>query len=230
MTAVAVGVNELAYPPNLRHAAGLGQFERGAAAAAGGLLLLHGLRNPTPVNLLLGALGTGLLYQGVTGRNLVAGLRRSQPPLAEPQGVHIKQSLTINRSPEEVYAFWRDLENLARYMPNVRSVQRHGHGRSHWVVKGPRGTVLKWDAQIAFERANEMIAWHTLPGGNVAHRGYVQFTPSSDNRSVEVQVALEYWPPGGEIGRLLGSLLSNVAEQRVYEQMCCFKNILEAGA
>jgi uncharacterized membrane protein len=229
MTAVAVGVKEHTYPPNLRRDADLAQPERIASTVAGGLLLAYGLRNPTPVNLLLGVLGAGLLYQGAGGRNVVESVRTGQPLIAEPQGVRIKKSVTINRTPETVYAFWRNLENLARYMPNVRSVQRHGGGRSHWVVKGPRGTALKWDAQITVDRPNQMIAWQTLPGGSIDHRGYVKFVPAPGGRGTEVHVALEYQPPLGEMGKLLGSLLSAAAEQQIQEQMRNFKNILEAG-
>jgi uncharacterized membrane protein len=233
MTAVPVsvplGVKEHTYPPNLRRDVDLAQPERVASTVAGGLLLLFGLRNPSPSGMLLGALGAGLLYQGAAGRNVVQSVRTGQPLIAEPQGVRVKKSLTVNRSPEDVYAFWRNLENLARFMPSVRAVQRHGGGRSHWVVKGPRGTVLKWDAQITVDRPNEMIAWQTVPGGSLDHRGYVKFVPAAGGRGTEVHVALEYQPPGGEVGKLLGSLLGPVTEQQIQEQIRHFKNILEAG-
>jgi uncharacterized membrane protein len=229
MTAVSSGVKEHTLPPNLRRTLDLGQPERLAATAAGGLLLLFGLRNPTPANLLLGTLGAGLLYQGAAGRNIVESIRQGQPLVADPNGVRIKKSLTINRPPDEVYAFWRDLENLARYMKNVRSVQRHGGGRSHWVARGPRGMVLKWDAQITVDRPNAMIAWQTLPGGSIEHRGYVKFVPAPGGRGTEVHVALEYQPPGGELGKLFGALLGSVAEQQIQEQIRNFKQILEAG-
>jgi uncharacterized membrane protein len=229
MTAVAIGVKEHTSPPNLRRETDLGQPERIASTAAGGMLLLYGLRNPTPVNLLLGVLGAGLIYQGTAGRNVVESVRTGQPLIAEPRGLRVKKSMTVNRSPEEVYSFWRNLENLPRFMTHVRSVQRHGGGRSHWVVAGPRGTVIKWDAQITVDRPNEMIAWQTLPGSAVDHRGYVKFVPAAGRRGTEVHVALEYQPPGGQAGKLLGSLLGAITEQQIQEQIRNFKNILEAG-
>ena len=229
MTTSAVGVKEHTYPPNYRRDVDLGQPERLVSTAAGGLLLLYSLRNPTPLNLLLGAFGAGLIYQGAVGRNVVETVRTGQPLVAEPNGLRVKKSMTVNRSPDELYAFWRDLENLPRFMKHVRSVQRHGNGRSHWVVAGPRGTVFKWDAQITVDRPNEMIAWQTVPGSSVDHRGYVKFVPAPGSRGTEVHVAMEYQPPGGEAGKLLGSLLGGITEQEIQEQIRNFKSIMEAG-
>jgi uncharacterized membrane protein len=229
MTAVALGVKEHTYPPNYRRDVDLGQPERLVSTAAGGLLLLYSLRNPTPLNLVLGAVGAGLIYQGTVGRNVVETIRTGQPLVAEPNGLRVKKSMTVNRSPDELYAFWRDLENLPRFMKHVRSVQRHGNGRSHWVVAGPRGTVFKWDAQITVDRPNQMIAWQTVPGSSVDHRGYVKFVPAPGKRGTEVHVAMEYQPPGGEAGKLLGSLLGGITEQEIQEQIRNFKSIMEAG-
>jgi len=229
MTAIAVGVKEHTYPPNLRRANDLGQTERLLSTAAGGLLLLYGLRGPAPLRLVLAAAGLGLLYQGAAGRNVVESIRTGQPLIAEPTGLRVKKSVTVNRTPAEVYEFWRNLENLPRFMTHVRSVQRHGGGRSHWVVSGPRGTVLKFDAQITVDRPNEMIAWQTLPGARIHHRGYVKFLPAPGERGVEVHVALEYEPPGGGAGKLLGGLLGTVTEQHIQEQIRNFKQIMEAG-
>lgn len=229
MTAVALGAKEHTYPPNYRRDVDLGQPERLVSATAGGLLLLYSLRNPTPLNLVLGAVGAGLIYQGTVGRNVVETIRTGQPLVAEPNGLRVKKSMTVNRSPDELYAFWRDLENLPRFMKHVRSVQRHGNGRSHWVVAGPRGTVFKWDAQITVDRPNQMIAWQTVPGSSVDHRGYVKFVPAPGKRGTEVHVALEYQPPGGEAGKLLGSLLGGITEQEIQEQIRNFKSIMEAG-
>lgn len=228
MSTTALGVKEHTYPPNLRRSVDLGQPERLASTAAGGLLLAYGLLNPTPARLLLGVVGLGLVYQGAAGRNLIESVRTGQPLVAEPNGLRVKKSVTVNRSREEVYEYWRSLENLPRFMTHVRSVQRHGDGRSHWVVSGPRGTVLKFDAQITVDRPNEMIGWQTLPGAVVQHRGYVKFLPAGE-RGTEVHVALEYEPPLGEAGKLISSLMGAVTEQQIQEQIRNFKQIMEAG-
>jgi uncharacterized membrane protein len=225
----AVGVKEHTYPPNLRRSVDLGQPERLASTAAGGLLLLLGLRNPSPARLLLGLVGLGLIYQGAAGRNVVESMRTGQPLLAEPNGLRVKKSVTVNRPQAELYEYWRNLENLPRFMSHVRSVQRHGAGRSHWVLAGPRGTVLKFDAQITVDRPNEMIGWQTLPGSAVHHRGYVKFLPAPGDRGTEVHIALEYEPPGGMAGKFLGNLLGALTEQQIQEEIRNFKRIMEAG-
>jgi uncharacterized membrane protein len=225
---IATGIKEHTYPPNLRRSVDLDQPGRLASTAAGGLLLLIGLRNPSPVRLLLGLVGLGLIYQGAAGRNVIESVRTGQPLVAEPNGLRVKKSVTVNRPQAELYEYWRDLENLPRFMSHVRSVQRHGAGRSHWVLSGPRGTVLKFDAQITVDRPNEMIGWQTLPGAAVHHRGYVKFLPAPGNRGTEVHVALEYEPPGGGVGKLLGSLLGPLTEQQIQEEIRNFKRIMEA--
>ena len=48
------------------------------------------------------------------------------------------KSITVARPRSEVYAFWRDFENLPRFMHHVESVQNLGGGRSHWVATAPR--------------------------------------------------------------------------------------------
>lgn len=230
-----IGIKEHTYPPNLRRAVDLTPPQRLASTAAGGLLLLLSLRNPlpvrllAPVRLLLGLVGLGLIYQGAMGRNLIESVRTGQPLLAEPNGLRVKKSVTVNRSPADLYEYWRNLENLPRFMPHVRSVQRHGAGRSHWVLSGPRGTVLKFDAQITVDRPNEMIGWQTLPGAALHHRGYVKFVPAPGSRGTEVHVALEYEPPGGLAGKFLGNLLGALTEQQIQEEIRNFKRIMETG-
>ena len=229
MSEMAIGAKEHTYPPNLRRSVDLGQPERVVSTAAGGLLLLYGLRNPTPARLLLGMVGLGLIYQGAAGRNVIESVRTGQPLVAEPNGLRVKKSVTVNRPRAEIYEYWRNLENLPRFMTHVRSVQRHGDGRSHWVVAGPRGTVLKFDAQITVDRPGEMIGWQTLPGAAVQHRGYVKFLDAPGGRGTEVHVALEYEPPLGQAGKLLSSLMAPVTEQQIQEQIRNFKHIMEAG-
>src|SRR5215216_6937047 len=38
------------------------------------------------------------------------------------RGIHAKASCIVNRSPEEVYTFWRNLQNLPRFMKHLESV------------------------------------------------------------------------------------------------------------
>src|SRR5882757_5793176 len=73
--------------------------------------------------------------------------------------VLVGRSVTIDRSPEELYAFWRDFENLPRFMHSVHSVTIHDSLRSHWVIEAPAGTKVEWDSKITQDEPARLIAW-----------------------------------------------------------------------
>ena len=78
------------------------------------------------------------------------------------QGIHAKANCLINRTPEEVYTYWRNFENLPRFMKHLEAVTELGDGRSHWIAKGPAGTKVEWDATIVADVPGEVITWRSL--------------------------------------------------------------------
>ena len=139
--------------------------------------------------------------------------------------------LELNRAlpREEVYEYWRTLENLPHFMDHVESVRTLGEGRSHWVVYLSPRLKLEWDAQITADRSGETIAWQSLPDSSVQHEGSVHFKDAPADRGTEVSVMLAYRPPAGVVGAAFESLHSAVTEQQVKEDLRRFKQILEAG-
>ena len=101
------------------------------------------------------------------------------------KGIHAKGSCIVNATPEEVYQFWRNFENLPRFMRHVNSVTELGDGRSHWKVKGPAGMEVEWDATIVGDVPNEMITWRTLENADVDHAGAVRFERAPGGRIFE---------------------------------------------
>ena len=67
------------------------------------------------------------------------------------RGIHVEESVTINRPLSELYRFWRDFENLPKFMEHLESVSMREEGVSHWVAKGPAGMPVEWDARIINE-------------------------------------------------------------------------------
>jgi uncharacterized membrane protein len=141
----------------------------------------------------------------------------------------VRKSIIINRSPEELYQYWRDLENLPRFMQHLESVRVTGDGRSHWVAKAPAGTSVEWDAEITEDRPNERIAWRSLEGADVDNSGSVEFRPAPGNRGTIVRVEIEYNPPGGAIGALVAKLFGEEPGQQAQEDLRCFKQVMETG-
>ena len=148
---------------------------------------------------------------------------------AKGQGIQVTQALTVNRPVDEVYRFWRDFQNLPRFMHHLESVQVTGERRSHWQAKAPAGRTVEWDAEMVEDRPNEMIAWRSLAGADVDNSGSVRFTPAPRGRGTEVRVELRYNPPGGRLGAAVAKLFGEEPEQQLRDDLRAFKQVLETG-
>lgn len=145
------------------------------------------------------------------------------------EGIMVKQQVTINRSPEELYQFWRNFENLPRFMRHLESVRALSQTRSHWVAKAPLGSSVEWDAEIVEERPNQQIVWRSLPEADVVNAGAVTFIPAPADRGTEVYVVIEYAPPAGVVGATVAKLFGEEPNQQIKEDLWRFKQLMEAG-
>jgi uncharacterized membrane protein len=166
----------------------------------------------------------------VTALDVLCAQQLSNSNGARPTGLtHVQQSLIINAAPEELYQFWRNFENLPRFMQHLESVQELSDGRSHWVVKAPAGTTVEWDAEILNERPNELIAWQSLEGADVYNAGSVSFERAPGNRGTIVRVKLAYDAPAGVLGTTLAKLFGEEPSQQVAGDLRRFKQMIETG-
>lgn len=147
----------------------------------------------------------------------------------EPEGRRVTNVITINKSPEECYGFWRNFENLPQFMRHLVSVTDVGDGRSHWKAMAPAGATVEWDAQITEDRPNELISWRSLPGADVRNQGTVSFMRAAGNRGTEVRVDLEYRPPAGKLGALIAMLFREEPGQQIHDDLRAFKQVMEIG-
>ncbi|MDP9367929.1 MAG: SRPBCC family protein [Chloroflexota bacterium] len=155
------------------------------------------------------------------------GAAEETAPQDDTRGV--EKAITVNRPPEEVYALWRDFENLPRFMLHLESVEVMGDGRSHWKAKAPAGRTVEWDAEIVDDRPNELIAWRSLEGSGVQNSGSVRFNPAPGGRGTEVRVKLQYDPPAGAVGVTVAKLFGEEPNQQLREDVFRFKQVLETG-
>jgi uncharacterized membrane protein len=163
---------------------------------------------------------------GVTAPDALEAMRLSR---ATGGSVHVKKSITVNKPPDEVYGFWRDFENLPRFMTHLESVQTTGETRSHWRAKGPAGGSVEWDAEIVEERPDELIAWRSLPGADVQNSGSVRFAAAPGGRGTELVVELDYAPPAGKAGRVAAKLLGEEPATQLADDLRRFKQVVETG-
>ena len=145
------------------------------------------------------------------------------------QGVRVAKAVTVNRPIEQVYAFWRHLENLPTFMRHLDSVQTLDAKRSRWKARGPANMAFEWEAEITDERDQERIAWRSLPGSDIESRGAVWFRPAPGARGTELHVDMEYRPPAGSFGRSVGWIFGRNPDQQLTEDLRRFKQLLETG-
>jgi len=203
-----------------------------ATLLGAGLLLGATMRRSVPLALAGGV----LLYRGATGRwafSEVFGWSDTEKPNATTSvphetGIRVERSIVIDRPARELYDFWRDLENLPRFMSHVIEVKQRGENHSHWKVKSLAGTTLEWDAEIINEIVNELIAWRSLEGSAVDHAGSVHF--EADPRGgTTVKVILEYRPPAGKLSAGVARMFGQEPAQLIEQDLHRFKEIIERG-
>ena len=211
--------------------------ERIASVASGVILGLLGVSRRNLPGLLIAGVGGGLLYRGTRGEwplSATLGSRRTDPREKQRRANHdtyVSQTFLINRSPEELYNYWRHFENLPRIMSHLKSVQVLDERRSHWVATAPAiaGGQVEWDAEITRDERNSRIDWRSVEGARVPNRGSVRFAPAPRERGTAVRVIVDYRPPGGNVGRLLASLFHQAPEQQIREDLRNFKRVMEIG-
>jgi uncharacterized membrane protein len=175
------------------------------------------------------ALSTAGSLLGVTWLDAQTALqlgREQRRTLAD--GVGVRQAVTIERTPDDVYAFFRKLEGLPTFMYHLQSVTE-SNGRSHWQANGPLGKRVEWDAEIIEDRPGQRIVWRSLPGADVPNRGCVEFRPGPNGRGTELVVELRYEPPAGAIGSTLAKLFGREPAQEISADLRRLKQVLETG-
>jgi uncharacterized membrane protein len=213
------------------------EIERWASALGGAALAVYGIRQRNAAGAMIAASAGALIYRGATGHCPVyaaTGVSTARDydtraALGGSRGVNVELATTINKPAAELYAFWRNFENLPRFMSHLISVRRIDDRRSHWQAKAPGGRTVEWDAEIINEIENKVIAWRSLPESDVVTAGSVTFTPIRGGRATELSVHLQYSPPAGRAGALVATVFGREPHQTIREDLRRLKQVMEAG-
>ena len=143
--------------------------------------------------------------------------------------MELTATTTIRRPASEVYAFWRDLENLPTFMAHLEQVRTTGDRTSHWSASAPFGSDVEWDAEIIDEAPGEKIAWRSTGDADVPNAGTVRFLPAPDGVSTEVHVVLVYDIPGGALGKAVAKYFGEEPHQQLDDDLRRLKQVLETG-
>lgn len=194
----------------------LAAAEPWASVIGGSALAIYGVTRKSLGGAALAAVGGLLVYHGAAEKR-------------HPSSVHVERTTTVLKPVSEVYRFWRNFENLPRFMSHLESVKTTSDRGSEWTARAPLGARVSWHAEITDERENQYIVWRSLPDSNLESVGSVQFREAPGDRGTEVSVALEYNPPGGRAGHALAHLLGEAPDQQVREDLRHFKQLIETG-
>jgi uncharacterized membrane protein len=214
-----------------RHPINLHDLERWASLAAAGAVMAYGFSRRTAPGVALAVAATPLVYRGLSGRwpfedGYADDTRHA---LSGSRGIHVRESVRIERRVDEIYTFWRQLENLPRVLTHLEHVNEFADGRSHWMARGPADLGVEWDAEIINEIDNKLIAWRSLPHSDVVTAGSVNFRPVRGGRATELSVHLQYEPPAGRAGAFFARIFGREPSQTIREDLRRLKQVMEAG-
>ncbi len=144
------------------------------------------------------------------------------------RAMRAEANMIVNRPPEECYAFWRNFENLPRFMSYLESVRITGDRHSHWTANAG-GTSIEWDAEIESESPNERISWRSLPGADLQNAGSVEFERAPAGRGTIVRVQMEYGNPLHALASAAAGIIGKDPEQMIRKDLRRFKQVMETG-
>lgn len=208
--------------------------ERKLSIALGAVFVGAGFLKRGPGILLA---GSELVRRGITGHSFLyqlIGRKKAIPERQAETGApdaarEIERSLTIRRSPADLYDLWRDPANFALVMAVVGDVTATSDGRSHWVFHAPMGQTIEWESEITEERPGESLRWASLPGSAMPNEGSVRFAPAAADRGTVVTLRMRFDPPGGVLGKLAGKVAGPAPKLIVGKALRRFQSLAEAG-
>ena len=211
-------------------AANVGSTERLMMLLGGAALLGYAWRNNSKK---YGLASAGLLLRGVTGycpayAAMSVNHTDTKQALSGGRGIHVRESITIDAPVEDIYRFWRRLEDLPEVMPHLERVEQLDAKRSRWTAKAFDTVPVTWEAEIINEVPYETIGWRTLPGEPVQHAGSVNFKPAFGARGTEVRLHLQYAAPGGRAAAWLAWLAGEDAGKLTHDGLRALKRRLDA--
>jgi len=221
----------------VRSGRNISDVEKWVSLAAGAGLTLYGLAKARKHGWLFATLGGMLVERGATGHcrvyeamniNTAGTGDDTRRALGGSAGEIVEESVTINRPVAELYRFWRNLENLPKFMRHLESVERITDTLSRWKAKGPAGTTVEWTAEIINEVPDKVIGWRSIEGSDVVSAGSVNFEELGPSQTT-LRVRLQYSPPGGKVGAVLARLMGRDAATEIREDLQRFKQQVETG-
>ena len=193
--------------------------QRATAGALGAGMAMYGYLRGGIKGLLYAAMGGALLARASTNQELTR--------MGRSRGILVQKTIHVDSPVEEVFAYWRNLENMPQWMSHVREVRYLGGDRFHWVVDGPLGKPVEWDSELLNVAENREMTWRSVEGSDVDNTGRVRFQPERDGTRIDVQ--LRYMPPGGVVGHVVAKAFGVDPRSHMDDDLNRMKSTIERG-
>jgi uncharacterized membrane protein len=206
----------------------VGRPERLLSVLSGGYLLYDAV-SQKKASIFQTLTGSYLLLRGLTGFCAIYQAAGKTELDFRTQNINIKTALTVNRPRDQVYAFWRRLDNLPLFMKHLKSVVVSDENISEWkaVVPGALGTIA-WKSQIVKDDPGSLLGWQSLPGSAIDNAGKITFSDAG-KFGTEIHVVISYHAPLGLLGEKAIRLFNPLFEGMVKEDIRNFKRYMETG-
>jgi uncharacterized membrane protein len=135
------------------------------------------------------------------------------------------RTIIVRAGIDMVYDTWANFENFPHFMKDVKSVTRTGDRMSHWVVEGPFGRQVEWDAETTRLERNKRIAWNSKETSQIKTSGQVTFNDLGKGE-IEVTVTVQWVVPASMGGEKIAGLVADPAK-RLEEDLLSFKHYVE---
>ena len=142
---------------------------------------------------------------------------------------YVGRSVLINRPRQELFTFWRDFQNLPRFMDAIESIQPTGADRAVWTIKAPAGQTVQLETKTIDVVEGEAIGWRSVDGSDIKTEGRVTFADAPGGRGTVVTADIAYEPPAGDLGRLVAKLFAAEPNIQARHELKRFKMLMEAG-
>ncbi|KAB8196760.1 BON domain-containing protein [Nonomuraea phyllanthi] len=154
-------------------------------------------------------------------------LRRLTGINAGRRAVDVTSAIEIDVPVDAIWSLVSDYSVFSRIMPDVQEVRRSPDGQlSHWVITGPAGAPIRFDATETRREEGKEIAWKTTEGQLIAHTGALRLTEQANGRT-RVQVHLTYNPVAGATGHAIARLIGANPARRLQQDLVRLKEHAE---
>ncbi|SRR5690625_3827617 len=143
--------------------------------------------------------------------------------------ITLRGSEVINRPTTDVYAFWRQFENLSDVMPALQRVEEYDDGLTYWKLWLPMGRSIEWISEVVDDVENKKLSWQSIDGSDIDTWGSVNFFSIQNGAACRVVLNLKFTPRRSSAGARAARALSTLEETILNQYLKSLKRHLEGG-